>query len=212
MAVASKGRAPVAAWVQADRLPGDHATHARRVCRKRHGKQGRQPKKSTWFLAGWVLVLTSLQPALLPGRPARAGYRVRWPIEMAMKRWKRLRDADLRRARDGSPLADVWLHGTWLYALRLDKRLRRTMGSAWSRLDGDRLATWWRPWKVLPDAVAPHMTGVLAWPPTSWVPCLPVLFERPRRRQLQRLPIDATTILHRSTPPLGLSRLQESAA
>jgi hypothetical protein len=70
----------IAAWVHAYRLPDEQANRARQVCRKRHSNKGHQPKKSTLFLAGWVLVLTSLLPALLPGPTALAVYRVRWQI------------------------------------------------------------------------------------------------------------------------------------
>ena len=123
------------------RLPDEQANRARQVCRKRHSNKGHQPNKSTLFLAGWVVVLTSLLPTLLPGPTALALYWVRWQIEVAMKRWTSLLDADLLRARYGSPLADVWLQGKWLYALLLDRRLRRSLGDGWSRLDGERLAT-----------------------------------------------------------------------
>jgi len=104
----------LAAWVAAYRLPDEQANRARQVCRKRKSKKGHQPKKSTLVLAGGVLGLTSWLPALLPGPTARALSRVRWPIEVAMKRWKSWLDADLLRARYGSPLADVWRHGKWL--------------------------------------------------------------------------------------------------
>lgn len=39
-------------------------------------------------------------------------------------------------------------------------RMRRTMGDAWSRLDGERTATWWRPWKVLQYELTPRITGI----------------------------------------------------
>jgi hypothetical protein len=84
------------------------------MCRQRNSQKGHQPKKSTLWLAGWVLVLTSLPPTLLPGPTPLAVYRVRWPIEVAIKRWQSLLDADLLRRRYGSPLADVWLHGKLL--------------------------------------------------------------------------------------------------
>jgi hypothetical protein len=201
-----------AAWVHAYRLPDEQANRARQVCRKRNSKKGHQPKKSTLFLAGWVLVLTSLLPALLPGPTALALYRVRWQIEVAIKRWKSVLDADLLRARYGSPLADVWLHGKLLYALLLDRRLRRTLGDDWSRLDGERLATWWRPWKLLQDELTPRITGVQAWQPWLWPACLQVLAERPRRRTLQRLPIEVTLGLHGSDTLFQRPRIQDTAA
>jgi hypothetical protein len=49
-------------------------------------------------------------------------------IEVAIQRWKSVLDASLLRVRYGNPMADVWLHGKWLYALLLDRRLRRSLG------------------------------------------------------------------------------------
>ena len=55
--------------------------------------------------------MTTLPPTLLPGVTALALYRVRWQIEIAIKRWNSVLDVDLLRARDESPLAEGWLHG-----------------------------------------------------------------------------------------------------
>jgi len=154
------GADPIPPWVQAYRLPAASANKARRLCRQQNSRKGHQPKQLTLWLAGWVLVLTSLPPDLLPGPTVLAVYRVRWQIEMAIKRWKSVLDADLLRARYGSPLANVWLHGKLLDALLLDRRLRRTLGAGWSRLDGERWATWWRPWKLLQAELTPQITGV----------------------------------------------------
>jgi hypothetical protein len=123
---------PVPLWVQAYRLPPAQANKARRRCRQQNSKQGHQPKKLTLGLAAWVLVVTTLPPTLLPGPMALAVYRVRWQIEVAIKRWKSVLDVDLLRARYESPLAEVWLHGKLLYVLMLDRRLRRTLGEQWS--------------------------------------------------------------------------------
>jgi hypothetical protein len=57
----------------------------------------------------------------------------------------------------------------------LDRRLRRTLGEQWSWLDRLRTATWWRPWKLLHDEVAPRITGVLSWQPQRWAACWQVL-------------------------------------
>jgi hypothetical protein len=190
--------APVPLWVHAAPLPEAQANKARRVCRQQRRKQGHQPTSQTLFLAGWVLVVTTLPPTLLAGPTALARYRVRWPIEIAIKRWKSVLDVDLLRARYESPLADVWLHGKLLYVLLLDHRLRRTMGEPWSWLDRARTATWWRPWKLLQAEVAPRITGVLSWQNPRWALCLQVLAERPRRRQLQRLPQEVILVFARS--------------
>jgi hypothetical protein len=199
--LAGAGVTPVPLWVHAYRLPEAQAAKARRVCRQQSRKKGHQPTPQSLLLAGWVLVVTSLPPTLLPGSTALALYRVRWQIEIAIKRWKSVLDVDLLRARYESPLADVWLHGKLLYALLLDRRLRRTLGEQWTWLDRKRTATWWRPWKLLRAEVAPRITGLPSCPHPPWGLCLQVLAERPRRRQLQRLPQEVIYVFALSAPP-----------
>jgi hypothetical protein len=210
--LAVAGGEPLPLWVHAYRLPEAQADKARRLCRQQSRKKGHQPTRQSLLLAGWVLVVTSLPPTLLPGPTALALYRVRWQIEIAIKRWKSVLDVDLLRARYESPLADVWLHGKLLYVLLLDRRLRRTMGEQWSWLDRVRTATWWRPWQLLRDEVAPRITSLLSCAHPQWGLCLQVLAERPRRRQLQRLPQEVIIVCALSAPPCPPAPQQAIAA
>jgi IS4 transposase len=41
-------------------------------------------------------------------------YRVRWPVELVIKRLKSILHIDQLRARKDSLLADLYLHGKWL--------------------------------------------------------------------------------------------------
>ena len=123
-------------------------------------------------------------------------YRCRWQVELAIKRWKSVLDVDALRAKVHSPLAEVWLHGKLLYALMLERRMRRQLGDRWGRLDHERLSTWWRVWGMLKDEMAPMITGALFWREDAWVACLKVLAERPRRRKLQQLPPEAIDLLY----------------
>ena len=194
------GQHEVRGWVQAYRLSAEQANRARQKCRQRH-KTG-QPQAETLFLAGWVLVFTTLAPAVLSAPTILAVYRCRWQVEIAIKRWKSVLDVDALRAKAGSPLAQVWLHGKLLYALLLERRMRRTLGDRWGRLGQERVETWWRVWEMLKDAIAPLITGALFWQAEAWVTCLQVLAERPRRRKLQQLPPEAIALLsHRQQSP-----------
>jgi hypothetical protein len=189
------GQHEVQGWVQAYRLSAEQANRARQKCRQRH-KTG-QPQAETLFLAGWVLVFTTLAPAVLSAQTLLAVYRCRWQGEIAIKRWKSVLDVDALRAKACSPLAEVWLQGKVLYALMLERRRRRTLGDRWGRLDQERVGTWWRVWDMLKDAIAPLITGALFWQAEAWTACLQVLAERPRRRKLQQLPPAAIELLYR---------------
>lgn len=189
------GQYEVRGWVHAYRLSAAQANEARRKCRQRHKKGC--PKASTLFLAGWILVFTTLSPEVLCAETIMNIYRCRWQIEIAIKRWKSILDVDALRAKVGGPLASVWLHGKLLYALMLERRMRRKLGGSWSRLDGERSGTWWRLWGLLKDEIMPMVTGVYFWKKEAWKACLKVLTERSRRRKLQQLPAEAIAALYR---------------
>ncbi len=189
------GQHEVRGWVHAYRLSPEQANRARHKCRQRH-KSG-QPRAETLWLAGWVLVFTTLSPAVLSAQTILAVYRCRWQIEMAIKRWKSVLDVDALRAKAESPLAEVWLQGKLLYALLVERRMRRTLGADWGWLDRERRGTWWRVWGMLKEVIAPMITGALFWQDEAWAACLKVLMERPRRRHLQQLPPAAIALLYR---------------
>ena len=190
----SDGQDEVRGWVQAYRLNAEQAGRARQQCRKHH-KTG-TPKADTMYLAGWVLVFTTLAPAVLSAQTIMALYRLRWQVALAIERWKSVLDVDALRAKARSPLAEVWLHGKLLYAVLLEQRMRRKLGDSWGRLDQDRVLTWWRVWGLLKAEIAPMVTGALFWKDEAWAACLKVLAERPRRRRLQQLPPEAVVVLY----------------
>jgi Transposase DDE domain len=99
-------------WVHAYRLHIEQANRARHTCRQGH-KKG-TPSAESLFLAGWVLVLTTLTPVVLSPQTILALYRCRWQVASAIKRWKSVLDVDALRAKANSPLAAVWLHGKLL--------------------------------------------------------------------------------------------------
>ena len=192
---ATGGQHEVRGWVHAYRLNAEQANRARQKCRQGH-KKG-TPTAESLLLAGWVLVFTTLAPAVLSAQTIMALYRCRWQVELAIKRWKSVLDVDALRAKAHSPLAEVWLHGKLLYALMLERRMRRQLGDSWGRLDRERVGTWWRVWGMLKDELATMITGALFWKEDAWAACLKVLMERPRRRKLQQLPPAAIDVLYR---------------
>jgi hypothetical protein len=192
---AAGGQHEVRGWVHAYRLNMEQANRARQKCRQGH-KKG-TPSAASLFLAGWVLVLTTLAPGGLSPQTIMALYRCRWQVELAIKRWKSVLAVEALRAKVHSPLAEVWLHSKLLYGLMLERRMRRRLGDKWGRLDQERVATWWRVWGMLKEEMAPMITGALFWQEEVWKVCLKVLAERPRRRKLQQLPAEAVSLLYR---------------
>jgi hypothetical protein len=68
--------------VPACRLPPAQAAEARRRVRAAAKKKGRCVQQRTLRLAEWVLIFTTLPPAVLPTATIAALYRVRWQVEI----------------------------------------------------------------------------------------------------------------------------------
>ena len=115
-------------------------------------------------------------------------YRLRWPVELAIKRLKSLLNIDQLRARKNSALADLDLHGKLLYAWVIEKRLRRRCGRDWNRLDQPRHATPWRLVKLVQRELTEAIQAASQWQWSRWSAALQVIQERPRRRTLQTVP------------------------
>ncbi len=175
------GQHAVRGWVHAYRWNAEHAKRARHTCRQGHTKG--TPQAASLFVAGGGLVCTTLAPAVLSPQTILALSRGRGHVEIAITRWQRVLDVDALRAKATSPLAAVWLHGTWLEALMRARRMRRQMGDRWGRLDRARLGTWWRVWGMRKDERAPMIPGALCWKEDAWAACLKGWAERPRRRK-----------------------------
>lgn len=174
------------ATLHAWRLPSQAAAEARRRVRERARKKGRTPRAASLYLAQWVLVLSTLPATLLSTDTIMQLYRARWQAELAMKRLKSLLDLDRLRAREGSPLAELYLHGKLLYAWLLEQRAQRRR--PWERLDQPRRATPWRVYQLLHRELATVIAGIAQWGLSRWDEALAVMRERPRQRRLQQLP------------------------
>ena len=77
---ATGGQHAVRGWVHAYRLNAEQANRARQKCRQGH-KKG-TPTAESLLLAGWVVVFTTLAPAVLSAPTIMALYRCRWQVEI----------------------------------------------------------------------------------------------------------------------------------
>jgi hypothetical protein len=169
-------------------MPGGCRRPKRRRARAAAQKDGRPLQQRTLRFAEWVLIWTTLPPTVLPTETVMALYRVRWQVELVIKRLKSILNIDHLRARTNSALADLYLHGKLLYAWVVEKRQCRRCGHDWNRLDQPRRATPWRVWKLLQQALWSAISGVREWNLSRWAEAVKVLEERPRRRQRQQVP------------------------
>jgi Transposase DDE domain len=192
--LSSKGRS-CPGMVHAQRLPPEAAEAARRRCRQDGNRKGRTPAQDTLYLAGWVMVFTTVPEDIVDGSAIIKLYRTRWQIELAFKRLKSLLDLDLLRTKQDSLVGKLWITGKLLYAVVIERHLHKRFGHNWNRLDQVRMTTPWRLLKIVRTLIDSWIHEIERWRAANQVACFEVLRERPRRRALQHLPSEAVNWL-----------------
>ncbi len=193
----------LAVWIHALHLNEPQCNRARRRANRQARRRGRTPRAQTLFLSEWVLVLTTLPPDELRAEDILDLYRIRWQVELVIKRYKSLLHAARVRAKRGSPLATVYLVGKLLFAVLLERRALARLGNAWTQMLPGRQATWWRLWKLLAKEMSEAVLNTPAWSAWEWHAVLRALAERQRHRQLQVIP-PAVVAWLRTTPLVPL--------
>jgi Transposase DDE domain len=173
------------AYVYAARLDEKAVNRARRRIKRRASTQGSTVKKETLILSEWLLVLTTVPPSILPAETILELYRVRWQVELLIKRFKSLLNADALRAQSGSPLAEVYLLGKLLFGLLVEWRAIARVGYQWTLMINGRMTTWWRIWKMIAAEIKEAVLDTTRWDRLDWREMLNVLGERNRNRKLQ---------------------------
>jgi len=111
-------------WFQfrlvASPIPPDKLEETKRRARLRHQRKQKPLNENTLFAAGFVLLLTNLSAETWPGHRILALYRMRWQIELYIKRLKSLLEFDHLRAKDPR-LVQTYLLAKVLIALMIDE-------------------------------------------------------------------------------------------
>lgn len=182
------GNKRIEATVHAIPLPEEKAAEARRRTNQAAAKKGRTPKQETLYLSGWVLVLTTVPTMILNTETIAALYRLRWQVELVIKRLKSLLDMDCLRARKNSELADIYLYGKLLYAAVIEKIAKRRFNLLPTDMMGERKLSAWRPWVWVADDVQSWLINSMPAQMDYAADAIKALCERPRKRKLQTLP------------------------
>jgi hypothetical protein len=101
-------------------MPPDKAEEARRRARLCHQRKQKPLNENTLLAAGFVILLTNLPLETWPGHLILALYRMRWQIELLIKRLKSILHIDHLRAKDAQ-LAQTYLFAKLFIALILDE-------------------------------------------------------------------------------------------
>lgn len=105
-------------------LPGPQAEQARQRVVKQARKKGKVVSPSTYLAAGFVLLVTNLPSQTWEASRVLYLYRLRWQIELQIKRLKSLLQLDHLRAQDPR-LVQTYLLGKLLAALLLDELVQQ---------------------------------------------------------------------------------------
>lgn len=185
----------VSATVHATPLPPEKVAEARRKAKQRAKKKGREVSEKTLYLGDWVFVLTTLSTELVDTKTAGLLYRLRWQVELVIKRMKSVLTIDQLRARKDSKLAELYLYGKLLYAAVLEKINQRRFLGCERKLEASRHITDWRLWTMIKNEINAALLGCFPPKIAFKKDCLKSLSERPRKRQLQFLPKEVADLI-----------------
>lgn len=163
-------------YLHAYRLPPAKAAEARRRKIARARSNGITLKKETLEYADWLMVITSYAPDEVRAEEIGRLYRLRWQIEIVIKRLKSVLEIDRLRATKGSRLAEVYLLGKSLYALLIAKRsgeLKSVEECAW------------RVWKMIREEINVQISQVPCWKKEHLAQAIKQMKERKRHRKRQ---------------------------
>jgi hypothetical protein len=96
--VALKGKKPLKARLVVRPLPADKAEIARKKLLKKASKKQRTTSALALRMAGYVVLLTTVESSVLADDEVFGLYPIRWQIELLFKRWKSLLNLDMLTA------------------------------------------------------------------------------------------------------------------
>ena len=154
-------------------LPPAAIEEARRKARQRNKKKKQQVSEDTLLAAGFILLLTNLPAETWSIQMVCALYRLRWQIEIEIKRLKSLFHIDHLRAQDPK-LAQTFLLANLLAALLLDDLTQQVRGRMpnWFASLG-RPVNFWRLTQFFLDSFRQLICGTSSY--SRLLRCLPAL-------------------------------------
>jgi len=177
----------VKVFIVGKRLSEAEIERARRQVKRSAYDKGHQTRAATLLACEWLTVLTTIGPAEMSAEVILQLYRVRWQIELYIKRLKSILKLGQIRAGRGSQLSRVHLLARMIYALLVETISVERLGSHWTEMRQKRDGTWFRVWKMIRDELTEAIIGTADWQDWQWRLMLKVIWERRRKRRLQRL-------------------------
>ena len=183
------------------------ARAARRRVRRNAEHHGRKPQVETLEVAGWLLVLTTLEAATWPADAVLALYRARWQVELVFKRMKQMLQAHTLRATTQASAEPTVrrLLIAWLLQEEEAAAVRAALPQAGGR--APHVLSTWLLQGLSVALVRQQVRG--QWGRARLQACLPRLVRflcaSPRRREHQETTVRAWLAKHLAAPPTPLS-------
>jgi hypothetical protein len=174
-------------FIIGQRLSEAEIERARRQVKRSAYDKGRKTRAATLLACEWLTVLTTIDPAEMSADLILQLYRVRWQIELYIKRLKSILKLGQLRAKRGSELARVHLLAKMIYALVVERIAVERFGDRWTQMTQKRRGTWFRVWKMISEELTEIIIGTSDWRELEWRLILKVVWERKRKRKLQQL-------------------------
>ena len=135
-------------YVHAIPLPHEQAEKARRKAQQRAKEKGRTASAEVLYTSGWVLVFTSLPLTALSTMEAAKLYRVRWQVELVIKRLKSILNINKLRSFKVAGY-QIYTFMESLFMRLFLKKSPKNFNHACRKLDAPRQLTDWRLWKTI---------------------------------------------------------------
>ena len=185
--ITNKAKHYVKVWIHAQRLPESLRAEARRKCKS--NSKSKNLKQETLMYAEWKMVLTTVPKEVLDSDTILELYKLRWQVELYIKRLKSLLNIDKLRSKEGSKLNTVWIYGKLLFTTLLMKRTDKKFSVGGIEPEKTRDTTPWRFWKMIRDEMKSIILAVASWKNRQYSAAVEVMKERSRKRKLQSLPL-----------------------
>ena len=169
------------------RLSAAEIERARRQVKRSASDKGHKTRAATLLACEWLTILTTIGPEEMSAEMILQLYRVRWQIEIYIKRLKSILKLGQLRASRGSELARVHLLAKMISALLVETISVERLGNDWTQMTKVRRGTWFRVWKMMRDELTESILGTAQWRELEWRMMQKAMWERRRRRKLQRL-------------------------
>jgi len=180
--------------VCATRLPRQEFRQAQQTARRKAKRKGRRISREALRFQRYVVVGTSVAEARLSAEQVLKLYRMRWQIELAIKRLKTIIGASELPSR-GRESGLAWLHGKLVLALLVQALCNRgqelQLVASKSKGTGSddirRQGNLWREMRVVLIIITGIVNGAAGreWHSGRWRRLCQILEERPRKRVTQ---------------------------